>query len=138
MAEGIARKLLSDADYSISSAGTSALEGLPASSLAVNVARSNSVDIADHRSNLLGSALVREADLIIIMAAKHRDTVGVIDPEALQYTYLLTDFSDDVKGDILDPIGLDEKGYEETFSTIEKCVVGLKDKLGSFDGWKKK
>jgi len=121
----------------ISSAGTSALEGSRASETAVRVAGKHSIDLSDHRSTFLNRTLVKDVDLIITMGSKHRQTVGVIDPPALAYTYLLTDFCDDEEGDVADPIGMDEDGYEATYAMLEKCIRGLMDKLESFDGWKK-
>ena len=66
LAEGIARKIFSDRlniKTSVSSAGSSTLEGLPASALSVEAARENDVDISEHRTRLLTGTLVREADL---------------------------------------------------------------------------
>ena len=140
LAEGIAKKIFPDdllSKVEISSAGASALEGSPASSTAVQVASAHSIDLTEHRSVLLNGPLVKDVDLIITMGSKHQQTVGVIDPSALSYTYLLTDFCDDEEGDIADPIGMGEAGYEATYETLEKCIRGLIGKLESFDGWKK-
>lgn len=137
LAEGIASKTFSNtSDLKISSAGTSALDGLPASSLAVEVAKKNSIDLSSHKARLLSRTLVKEADLIVTMSSKHRETVGVIEPAALAYTCLLTDFSDEEEGDIVDPIGMGMAAYEATYSMIDKCVSGMKKKVEKFEGWK--
>ena len=139
MAEGIAKKVLSKGNpFKISSAGSSAHDGLPASSLAVKVAETESVDLSNHKARLLNETLVKEADLIVAMGSNHRHTVGVIEPFALGYTYLLTDFCDDEDGDVADPIGFGLEGYERTYGLIDKCVKEMKNKLRSFDGWKAK
>lgn len=70
------------------------------------------------------------------MASGHRDTVGVIEPSALGYTFLMSDFCEAVEGDITDPIGMGREVYEEAFSAIEKCVREMHDKIESFDGWR--
>ena len=139
LAAAIANKIFSDEghDFDISSAGTSALDGLPASRFAVEVAKSRSVELSNHQSRLLNRTLVREADLIVTMAASHRDTVGIIEPAALDHTYLLTEFCDDEDGDIPDPIGMGKGTYEATYTLIDKCVRALFEKIDSFDGWKK-
>ena len=138
IAEGIAKEVFSSPEtYQISSAGTSALDGLPASSLATMVASQNSIDLSEHRARLLSGAIVKDADLIITMGSKHRETVGIIDPSTLEYAFLLTEFCDDEEGDVPDPIGMGVEEYEKTFEVIEKCVRRLKDKLETFDGWKK-
>ena len=138
LAEGIAKKIFSDhqAELDISSAGASALDGLPASSLAVEVARKHSIDISSHQARLLSRTLVKEADLIITMGSKHRDTVAIIEPEAANHTYLLTRFCEDVAGDVTDPIGMGVAEYEQTFELIEKCLKEFAAGIDTFDGWK--
>jgi len=143
MAEGIANQLLVNRipfRVTVASAGTSALEGLPASANAVEAAAANDIDISDHRSRLLNATMVRRADLIVTMGRKHRDTVGVIEPSALAYTFRLTDFSPHADGgDIADPIGGDLETYRRTFEMIRECIEGLAEKLaapGGFDGWR--
>ncbi|UCG50400.1 MAG: low molecular weight protein arginine phosphatase [Candidatus Latescibacterota bacterium] len=140
LAEGIAKKLLPKEllnEIEISSAGSSALEGSPASSQAVRVAGNHSIDLTNHSSTLLNRTLVKDVNLIITMGSKHKKTVGVIEPTALDYTYLLTDFCDGEEGDIADPIGMGMGGYEETYEVLENCVRELMKKIESFDGWKK-
>ncbi len=148
LAEGIARTLLEhhpDLDIEVASAGTSAMEGAAASARSIEVAARHEINIADHRASLLGPATVREADLILTLGRVHRDTVGVISPEALTWTYLLSDFSDEHDGDVSDPIGGSIEVYEETFVSIAACIEGLikrinrnpTDPIDSFDGWQK-
>lgn len=139
LAERIAKELLADTSIGkadISSAGSSAFDGVPASTLAVKVAEKHSIDLSDHRSRLLNRTMVREADLIIAMTEKHRGTVGVIEPSALDYTVLITDLCDDAVGDVPDPIGLSIDEYERTYQIIRKCLSQFRDNIDSFDGWK--
>lgn len=139
IAEGIAKKIFPEEllkKVEISSAGSSALDGLPASSLAVQVAGNHSIDLAEHKATLLNKTLVVGADLIITMGESHRNTVGVIEPSALDYTYILTDFCDNESGDIPDPIGLGIGEYEKTYRIVEKCLRQFCKEIDSFDGWK--
>jgi protein-tyrosine-phosphatase len=139
LAEGIAKRTFPEdllEKVEVSSAGSSAVEGLPASSLAVEVARKHSIDLSKHRTRLLDREMIRDADLIITMGSKHRETVGVIEPAALRHTYLLTDFCDEETGDIPDPIGMGAERYEETYRVLEACIRRLAKKISSFDGWK--
>jgi protein-tyrosine phosphatase len=138
LAEGIARKILSDRlsfPVQVSSAGSSAFEGMPASQHAAMVALHNDIDLSHHRSRLLNTKSVREADLIVTMGRKHQQTVGVIDPEALSYTVLLTDFCDET-GDVSDPIGGDRDEYERVYELIERCIEAMADRLEGYEGWK--
>jgi len=121
--------------YEITSAGSSAIDGLPASSLSVEVAKKNSIDLTDHSARFLNRTMVKESDLIVTMGEKHRETVGVIEPSALKYTFLMTEFDEESSGDIGDPIGLGLDVYEKTFEALEKCIKKMD--LESFDGWKK-
>ena len=139
LAEGIAKKLFLHGkrkNYNVGSAGSAAVDGVPASPLAVEVANANAIDLTKHQARFLSRTLVSDADLIIALAASHRDTVGVIEPPALAYTYLLTDFCDDVEGDVRDPIGMGCEVYEESFALMAKCIEKMQDKLDAFDGWK--
>jgi protein-tyrosine phosphatase len=140
LAEGIARLIIPDrtrTSVEVSSAGTSALEGMPASVNAIETASNHDIDISGHRSRLLSRTLVREADLIVTMGAKHRDTVAVIEPEAIRYTVLLTYFCPDRGGDVPDPIGGGMEEYERTFELIGGCLEALAEALDDYDGWKK-
>lgn len=140
LAEAVARKVFARAglDVEVGSAGVSAMEGVPASESSIRVARDHRLDLSDHRARLLSGEMVRGADLIVAMGRRHLDTVGVIEPAALAYTRLLTDFCDHVEGDIDDPIGGDQPTYERTYLTIAKCVEGMAERLADFDGWKQK
>ena len=139
MAEGIAKKTFPGElleEIEISSAGSSAVDGAPASPLAVDVAGRRSIDLRGHRARFLDRGLVKDADLIITMGAKHRDTVGVIDPAARRYTYLLTDFCEKETGDIPDPIGYGIDEYERIYLVLENCIRRMAERLRTFDGWK--
>jgi protein-tyrosine-phosphatase len=120
----------------ISSAGSSALDGLPASALAIETARNHSIDLSEHRATLLSRPLVKDVDLVIAMGSKHRETVGIIAPSALDYTHLLTDFCDGETGDIPDPIGSGIDEYESTYRILERCIRELSAKIESCQGWK--
>jgi protein-tyrosine phosphatase len=102
----------------------------------VDVAGRRSIDLTSHRARFLDRSLVKDADLIITMGAKHRDTVGVIDPAARRYTYLLTDFCEEETGDIPDPIGSGIDEYERTYRVLEDCIRRMAERLRTFDGWK--
>jgi len=138
LAEGIARKIFPDRtniSVELSSAGSFALEGAPASKHAIEVASRHGIDLTLHRSRLLDRADVREADLIVTMSEKHRDTVGVIDPAALDYTVLLTDFCGG--GDeVPDPIGGHVAEYERAYELISGCVEEMAARFDDYHGWK--
>ena len=140
LAEGIAKKVLSqtvDGGLEVLSAGTSTVDGFPASEFSVEVADDNGIDISGHQSQFLSATLVREADLIVTMGRNHRETVLVIDPDAIEYTKTLTEFSADLSGDIPDPIGGSREVYSSTYSAIEHCISEMARQLPGFEGWRK-
>jgi protein-tyrosine-phosphatase len=140
LAEALARQLLpgrAGLDVEVASAGTSALDGGPASGFSIEVAEAHGLDLSQHRSRILDRAMVRDADLIVTMGVRHRDTVGALDPDALEYTYLLTNFSDHWHGEVPDPIGSGREVYERTYLIIRDCIESMAGRLGRFDGWKR-
>jgi protein-tyrosine phosphatase len=140
LAEAIARSVLPSRvgfDVEVGSAGTSASGGSPASSYSLEVARDHGLDLSSHRARALSAALIQHADLIVTMGVRHRDTVGELDPDSLESTFLLTNFSDRHDGDIPDPIGGGREVYERTYLVIRECIESMAGKLASFDGWKK-
>jgi protein-tyrosine-phosphatase len=140
LAEALARDILPgrlDFAVEIASAGTSAVEGAPASQQSIDVARAHGIDLSAHRSRPLNPGLVRSADLIVTMGVRHRDSVGEVDPDSLESTFLLTNFSDRHHGDIPDPIGASLDVYQQTYLVIRECIESMATKLAVFDGWKK-
>ena len=140
LAEGIAKALLTTdrgLDVSVSSAGSSAIEGMRASELARDVAKSHEIDISNHRSRGLSRPLVAESDLIVTMEMRHLNAVGAIDPAALDHTYVITDFCESMDGGIPDPIGGGEADYQRTFDVLWECISEMRERLLEFDGWKK-
>ena len=141
LAEVVAKHVLPsrlDIKVQIASAGTSAMDGSPASANSIDVARRHGLDLSKHRSRGLTREMVHAADLIVTMGVSHRAAIGTINADALEHTYLLTNFSDHHDGDILDPIGADQETYERTFGVIRDCVEAMAAKLPAFDGWKSK
>ncbi len=139
MAEALARARLAsrdDLDVEVSSAGTSTIDGLPASRGAQEVARRHGLDLSGHRSRLLSPAVLRRADLVVAMSDAHRDTIGVIDPQAPAWTRLLSDFAEACDGDVADPVGGGAEAYERAWAMIETCVDAMIEALPTFDGWR--
>jgi protein-tyrosine phosphatase len=93
IAEGLLRaQLLSrfgDGAPRVSSAGTSGWEGSPATPEGVDAAAELGIDIAAHRARKVRGDLLREADLIVCMAAEHRDRLTAQLPEVAGRTFTL-------------------------------------------------
>ena len=128
MAEGLLKSLLSPqalARTRVTSAGTGALAGLPASDHAITVCAEEGVDIAAHRSTPLTVPLIEESDLLLAMEAHHRTTVTRIVPEAAAKAHLLGAYAAPGTGKdgVDDPIGGDIEAYRDTFRIIQQLIT---------------
>ncbi len=94
MAEGFLRDLFelrSDQDERIvvSSAGTSAWDGSPATEEAVSAAADREADISGHRARRLAAHLVEQADFILGMTTEHALAATRLVPPATPRTFTL-------------------------------------------------
>jgi protein arginine phosphatase len=133
MAEALARKIADRrriGDINVSSAGTNALDNIPATDEALLVGMERGVDLTSHRSRQLTPAIISEADLIFVMTPGHleqvkqmggRGKVHVID----EYASGAAD-----KG-ISDPYGGDLEAYRKTADALEDELERLFDRLQS-------
>jgi protein-tyrosine-phosphatase len=131
LAEALARKIAvrrGIEDINVASAGTNALDNVPATDEALLVGMERELDLTGHRSRQLTPAMVSEADLIFVMTPGHveqvkqlggRGKVHVID----EYASGAAD-----KG-IPDPYGGDLEAYRNTTDTLEDELERLFDRL---------
>ena len=125
MAEGIIRMIFeADQSIDVSSSGTHAVEGNPATEFAVLVSREKKIDIAGHRARLLDRALIKSCDIILCMEPAHAEWVLSIDCSAYKKVYNLADFSGTGSsiGEIADPYGCSLREYRLCFDAIDDCV----------------
>ncbi len=137
MAEAIARRLAAERgrdDLVLSSAGTSAWDGAPASDGALLVALEHELDLNAHRAQVLTRELVAEADLILTMSPHHRERAIVLGGEGK--THLLTDYAArSVTGrPVQDPFGGELDVYRETFTELEREISLVMDRLAAERG----
>ena len=130
MAEGLTRKILADRlgcqpeeledhGIEISSAGTGALAGYPASLHAVETMAERGIDITEHRSRPITVDALLAADYIWIMARHHLDSVLRLTPEVASRVSLL----DPGGADVADPVGGDENVYRACARQIESALA---------------
>lgn len=93
MAEGFLRAALAsrigDAAPAVSSAGTAGWEGAGAMYESIRAAGERGVDIETHLARGLSAGMVQEADLVVCMAAEHRDSIARAWPEHGAKTFTL-------------------------------------------------
>ena len=137
MAEALFRKITSSraGQFYVTSAGTGALDGFPASFETVLVMQEEEgIDVSDHRSQQLTAELVRDADRIFVMERVHKDWVLQMVPEAKNRVSLLTEYASAGRGgltdiDIPDPIRMSDHFYKNVLSVIRDCVKKIAESL---------
>ena len=132
MAEGLARKYLKELGksyISVSSAGSSAIDGLSPTQETVNVMKDEGLDVSAFRSKRLTAELIKNSDLILVMEGSHKNIISSMAPEAAAKTYLLKEFLINKGGknypenpDVPDPIGEPEDFYRLSFEVIKDNI----------------
>ena len=137
-----------DAGLGFASAGSHALEGNPATQPGVVAAADRGGDLASHRARELSRRRVRDADLILVMAAEHLPYVLAFDRSAADRAFVLGAFArvlpdlaeaarspeqlvaiaaKQVRArpgdDVEDPIGLSAKAYADCAEQIDELVT---------------
>lgn len=115
MAKGILKTMINEEFLQIHTAGTAAVDGLPASENTQIVVKEFGGDISDHRTRCLTKELIDDADLILVMEYKHYETVLEFSPASAIKTFLLKEYKRRVKyNEISDPVGKDISVYRDT------------------------
>ena len=130
MAAGLLRKLLKGkADFKVLTAGTATIEGMPATTEAIQVMSEQNIDLSAHRSSSLSDELINQADLILVMEQAHKENILNRVPGAQTKLHLLTEFGrikkEDrlVDPDIPDPIGKPLDFYRKVFNIIQEGIL---------------
>lgn len=111
------------ADTVVTSAGTGAWSGTPASEGSYLVALERGLDLSAHRATALSAELVRQADLILTMGRSHAAAVAAMGGREKVHT--LVDFvgrPGDLPADVADPIGGDVAAYRHTADVIDRLL----------------
>lgn len=127
MASAIFKSLLSQKGltegWKVESAGTWAVEGLPA---AVNSQQTVSslykVDIQSHRSRCVDEALLSSFNLILTMEKGHKEALQIEFPRLSERIYLVAEMVGEDK-EIADPIGGPLFEYQQTARELERILT---------------
>ena len=126
MAEAMARQILVDkgiTDVEVSSAGTSAADGTPASEGAYLVGLEKGLDLSVHGATFLTRSVVEASDLVLCMSPHHVQRVRALGGEGK--VYLLGEYAgraDDDK-EVEDPFGGELDDYRRTYDQL-KLLIG--------------
>lgn len=130
MAEGILRSILPPelAEHVVvRSAGTGAVGGVPATTLAVGTTQSRGIDIRAHRSTEVTAELIRQGDLILCMEPAHVARVKELAPDKADQVHLITEQSAEKteasRHGVFDPIGGTAVEYDDTFNRIRSHLL---------------
>jgi protein-tyrosine-phosphatase len=115
--------------FDVSSAGTGAWEGTPASEGAYLVGLEHDLDLSSHRARLLTRERVKESDVILTMARHHR--LRAEDLGARNRATLLGDYVglSGERAEVADPFGSDIEVYRETYEQLEDMITAAADRL---------
>lgn len=132
LAEAIARKTAIQrgrTDVEVSSAGTSAWPGAPASDGALLVGMERRLDLSAHRAQTLDPGLVKQSDLILVMGPHHLERAEALGGAGK--AYLLTAYASRGSSDrpISDPVGAELEVYRETADELEEEIARVFDRL---------
>jgi protein-tyrosine phosphatase len=120
LADWLWRHGLSDG-WQVSSAGTWAEPGAPASAYARDVLRERGVDLAGHRSRRLDAALIEHSDLILCMTRSHCEALCAEFPAHAGRVHLLSAMAGQ-SFDIPDPYGGPRRGYVEMVAELQALI----------------
>lgn len=115
----------------ISSAGLAAeksrLVGKPADEKAIFVANEHDIDLSNHRSQQVSSALCAEFDLILVMEKGHIEAITAIAPEVRGKTMLFGQWIG--QKDVPDPYKQSKEAFDYAYQLIEQAAQAWAKKL---------
>ena len=132
LAEALLRRALEErsvAGVSVTSAGTGAWDGAPASEGAYLVGLERGLDLSGHRARLLTRELVEEADLILTMARHHRARVDELGGEGRVFVLGEYGGREGDEAEVSDPFGGDLDVYRDTCAELEALVTAVVERL---------
>jgi protein-tyrosine phosphatase len=110
-----------DTEVQVVSAGVWAEPGSRASTNATVVLRTRGIDLASHRSQPLDMALLRGADMILVMEEAHRRSIFYMAPEVLAKVFLLSEMAGQ-HYDVEDPYGGTMDEYNATADQLAALI----------------
>ena len=134
LAEGIARREAIDRgliDFEVSSAGTSAWNGAPASDGGLLVALEHGVDLSGHRARQLTREIVEDQDVILVMGPHHLERAEALGGEGK--SHLLTHYAAHGSSDraVSDPFGGDLEVSRATYEELEREIRRVFDRIAA-------
>ncbi|CCQ94714.1 Low molecular weight protein-tyrosine-phosphatase ywlE [[Clostridium] ultunense Esp] len=109
-------------DIKVKSAGIFALDGQEASKNAIEVLKSEGIDLRDHRARIIYRDLLEEADLILTMGISHKRVLLSKFDFIQGKIYTLKEYAYGKEEDIDDPFGGDIQAYDKAKVEIKEAL----------------
>jgi protein-tyrosine-phosphatase len=111
----------------VTSAGTGALDGYPATDFARSVMEEIGLSLAEHRSRALTRELVNDAALVVTATQRHRDDLRYF---FAQESAKIVSFDDLTGlGDVADPMGSDAAEFRRIRDLLREGTPRILDRL---------
>lgn len=113
----------------VSSAGTSAWDGSPASEGSYLVALERGLDLSNHRARILTTDQVQQADLILTMTAGHASRVADLGGASKVATMGEYARAEPALRDVPDPFGGDVEAYRSAADLMSELIESITERL---------
>ncbi|QGU00720.1 hypothetical protein SYNTR_2126 [Candidatus Syntrophocurvum alkaliphilum] len=120
---------LNSNDFKVYSAGIYAMDGMPASEEAIKTLEKEGIDLSNHQSRVIDDKLIKKADLILTMTRNHKELLIDQYPYKADYIFTLSDYSQDIEEDVVDPFGQDRQAYYECYLQLKGLIQKTIKKL---------
>lgn len=107
--------------WQVASAGVWALEGSPAARAALQTAAGRGLNLAQHTARPVTEAVLRTADLVLVMEREHLDALRETFPEFGDRVHLMTQMVGE-QGEVEDPIGLPLERVRTLMDELERIL----------------
>lgn len=129
MAEGYLKRRLKELgkEILVESTGTGTISGFKPSHEAIESMREIGIDVSGYKSSALTKEVVDKADVILVMAPMHKETIVGMAPVAEDKIFYLREFAkeDSLNKIIPDPIGRPIEFYREILGVIKQSLEGF-------------
>ncbi|MEN9975410.1 MAG: hypothetical protein RLZZ282_1416 [Verrucomicrobiota bacterium] len=130
MAEGLFRKATVDRrDFTVSSAGTSASNGAPASRETQAILRKRGASLVGFKSRPVTAALLESATHVFAMTQGHLASLEARFPDHSDKFFLVREFAGPPSArmvmDVPDPIGMGAAAYEEVAKVFDAAIPSI-------------
>jgi protein-tyrosine-phosphatase len=128
MAEALMREALAARgldQVTVSSAGTGAWDGAPASEGAYLIGLEHGLDLSGHRARMLTRDIARSADLILVMSGHHLARIAELGCEDKAHLLGVYAGREEGRSEVSDPYGADLASYRNTFAELQELIGGV-------------